>query len=62
MSEQVKCKLLRMRGFTKQEIEQLRKLRRLHLEQKKSYASCAQRRLEFARWLVITGKLTDQFI
>jgi hypothetical protein len=62
MGEQMKCKLLRLRGFTKQEIEQLRKLRRLHLEQKRLYASYAQRRLEFARWLVITGKLTDRFI
>lgn len=60
VSEQEKCNLLRVRGFTRQEIERLQECRRIYLEQSVSLASLTHRRLEFARWLVATGKLTEQ--
>jgi len=60
VSEQERCNLLRVRGFTRQEIERLQECRRIYLEQSMSLASLTRRRLEFARWLVATGKLTEQ--
>ena len=45
-------------GFTQTQIEQLAKLRRDHAEREKQQISAEQRRLEFVRWLVTTGRLT----
>ncbi len=48
-------------GFTASEIERLQRLRSEYAEKKMSHMSPEDhRRLEFVRWLVTTGKLTDQ--
>jgi hypothetical protein len=48
-------------GFTASEIEGLQRLRSEYTEKKMSHMSPEDhRRLEFVRWLVATGKLTDQ--
>jgi|SRR5579864_2086793 len=48
-------------GFTASEIERLQRLRSEYAEKKMSNMSPEDhRRLEFVRWLVTTGKLTDQ--
>jgi hypothetical protein len=47
-------------GFTASEIERLNALRRDYAEKKSSHVPPDQRRLEFIRWLVTTGKLTEQ--
>ncbi|GHO89565.1 hypothetical protein [Dictyobacter formicarum] len=50
-------RLLRV-GFTLAQIERLSKLRGEHIEKEQQKASEVQRRLEFMRWLVTTGRLT----
>ena len=47
-------------GFTTLEIARLHQLRRAYDENKSSHISPDQRRLEFVRWLVTTGRLSDQ--
>ena len=47
-------------GFTASEIDCLEKIRRAYAENKLNYMSETYRRLEFVRWLVTTGKLTEQ--
>lgn len=47
-------------GFTASEIDRLETLRREYAERKSSHVSTDQHRLEFIRWLVTTGKLTEQ--
>jgi hypothetical protein len=42
------------------EMKRLSQLRRVHRERKKLMELEEHRRLEFVRWLVDTGKLTDQ--
>jgi hypothetical protein len=51
---------LRQSGFTPSEIEQLCRLRRDYPQLEFDRISIDLRRLEFVRWLVATGKLTDQ--
>lgn len=51
-------RLLRL-GFIPEQIERLRQLRSVHMKSKQVQMVAAQRRLEFARWLVATGRLTD---
>lgn len=51
---------LRQDGFTASEIEQLCRLRRDYQKQEFDRISTDLRRLEFVRWLVATGRLTDQ--
>jgi hypothetical protein len=46
--------------FSESERERLWRLRREYAEKKHSHMSTDQHRLEFVRWLVATGKLTDQ--
>jgi hypothetical protein len=46
--------------FTASEIERLEKLKRAYAENKQNHMSETYRRLEFVRWLVKTGKLTEQ--
>ncbi len=48
-----------MPEFTQAEIEQLVCLRRSHIEKERKQMLEEQRRLEFARWLVLTGRMTD---
>ncbi len=52
--------ILRKGGFAEQEIIQLSKLRMDYNEKQQSQTQMAERRREFIRWLVSTGKLTDQ--
>lgn len=47
-------------GFTRVEIDQLSRLRKNYREKESLQAPEFQRRLEFVRWLVTTGRLTDQ--
>jgi hypothetical protein len=47
-------------GFTASEIERLERLRREYADKKSGQLSADERRLEFIRWLVTTGRLTDQ--
>jgi hypothetical protein len=51
---------LRRRGFTEHEIQQLIQLRRNRTELEMSQTSAEYRRLAFVRWLVATGRLSDQ--
>ncbi len=52
--------LLRKSGFAENEMLLLSKLRREHYERERQEAAIAHRRLEFIRWLVNTGKLSEQ--
>jgi len=52
--------ILRKGGFAEGEVKQLSKLRRDHDERQRHSAVAEHRRMEFARWLVNTGKLSDQ--
>ncbi|MGB8347380.1 MAG: hypothetical protein WCD86_21010 [Ktedonobacteraceae bacterium] len=52
--------MLRRVGFAEAEVMRLSKLRREYTEKEKVQATAHRRRLEFARWLVTTGKITDQ--
>lgn len=52
--------LLRKVGFAEAEMNRLIRLRKDHHEKEKLLALAEHRRLEFARWLVTIGKLTDQ--
>ncbi len=46
--------------FTESEREHLWRLKRAYMEKRLSHMSVDHHRLEFVRWLVTTGKLTDQ--
>ena len=52
--------ILRKGGFAEVEMNQLSRLRRDYNERERRQAVANHRRLEFIRWLVTTGKLTDQ--
>lgn len=52
---------LRRGGFTEGEIEKLTQLRHDQTELEMSRNSAEYHRLAFVRWLVETGKLSDQF-
>ncbi len=52
--------ILRKGGFAEGEVKQLSKLRRDHAERQRHSAVAEHRRMEFVRWLVNTGKLSDQ--
>ena len=52
--------ILRKAGFTEVEMNRLSKLRRNIAEEGKYMELADYRRLQFARWLVTTGKLTEQ--
>jgi len=52
--------ILRKGGFAENEMKMLSNLRRSYNEQEQRLAQESHRRLEFVRWLVTTGKLTDQ--
>ncbi len=60
MDHQETYDMLYQAGFTTSEIECLEKLRRAYDENKQDHMSETYRRLEFVRWLVTTGKLTEQ--
>jgi hypothetical protein len=52
--------MLRKAGLKASEIDQLCRLRRDFAQNEMDQAPVDHRRLEFVRWLVATGKLTDQ--
>lgn len=52
--------ILRKGGFAENEVVQLSKLRKAYSERAKNQDQIANRRLEFIRWLVSTGKLSEQ--
>ena len=52
--------LLRKVGFAEVEMNRLIRLRRDHHEKERLLALAEHRRLEFVRWLVMIGKLTEQ--
>ncbi len=52
--------ILRKGGFAEGEVMRLNLLRQHHAEREKLQAMADHRRLEFVRWLVTTGKLSDQ--
>jgi len=52
--------LLRKNGFAEAEMNLLSRLRKHYNEQERLQALAEHRRFEFIRWLVSTGKLTDQ--
>ncbi len=52
--------ILRKGGFGEGEMRRLSQLRREHYEREKLLELEEHRRLEFVRWLVHTGKLTEQ--
>lgn len=51
--------ILLERGFMPEEIESLRRLRRVYIKREFVQMTRELRRLEFARWLVSTGRLND---
>jgi hypothetical protein len=53
--------ILRKGGFAEEEMDQLSRLRKYYAEREKQLAAIAHRRLEFVRWLVANGKLTEHF-
>jgi hypothetical protein len=52
--------IVRKGSLSEGEIKRLSQLRRVHHERKKLMELEEHRRLEFIRWLVNTGKLTEQ--
>jgi hypothetical protein len=52
--------ILRKSGFAEHEVLQLSKLRTDYAEQARRQVQADNRRLEFVRWLVSRGKLSDQ--
>jgi hypothetical protein len=52
--------ILRKSGFAEHEVLQLSKLRTDYAEQARRQTQADNRRLEFVRWLVSRGKLSDQ--
>lgn len=52
--------ILRKGGFAEGEVKRLSKLRQDYADRERRQAAADHRRLEFVRWLVSTGKLSDQ--
>jgi hypothetical protein len=52
--------MLRKVGFAEVEMNRLARLRKDYNERERLRAIAEHRRLEFVRWLVVIGKLTDQ--
>ena len=55
-------KILRKAGFTEADKNRLGTLRRNLTEESKYQELIEYRRLQFVRWLVTTGKLTEQVV
>ena len=52
--------MLRKSGFAESEVDRLSKLRQERNERERLRIIAENHRLQFVRWLVVTGKLTDQ--
>ena len=59
MNSEENREILRREGFTAEEANRLSALRRNYSEKERKQIAAEQRRLEFVRWLVTTGKLAD---
>jgi hypothetical protein len=59
MDHKEDCELLRENGFAEVEMDRLSRLRRDYSERMKRQAIVEQRRFEFVRWLILTGRLTE---
>ncbi len=62
MNEKENCYGLLQAGFTEKQIKQLSTFRKAYVEKEHLTRVKEQRRLEFARWLVMNKRLTDQTI
>jgi hypothetical protein len=62
MSDEEAFDMLRSAGFTMPEIDRLTRLRRNYRVGELDQAHPNQARLEFVRWLVQNGRLTDQIV
>jgi hypothetical protein len=60
MDRKEELDIVRKGSLSEGEIKRLSQLRRVHRERKKLEELEAHRRLEFIRYLVVNGKLTDQ--
>jgi hypothetical protein len=60
MARQDDREVLRKSGFAEGEVLRLSQLRHDYTEREKRRAVADHRRLEFVRWLVNTGKLSEQ--
>ena len=60
MGHKEDLEILRKAGFSEAQINRLSKLRRNLAEEGKYQELIDYRRLQFVRWLVNTGKLTEQ--
>lgn len=47
------------RGLTWEQIERLRQFRSAYAERERQQQVMERRRLQFVRWLVVTGRLTE---
>ncbi|MDQ6660186.1 MAG: hypothetical protein M3Z24_04385 [Chloroflexota bacterium] len=52
--------ILRKGGFAEIEVNRLHQLRTDHHEKERLRTVAELRRMEFVRWLILRGKLTDQ--
>jgi hypothetical protein len=52
--------ILRKGGFADGEVQRLSQLRKDYAEREKRQEAMDRRRLEFVRWLVTNGRLSDQ--
>lgn len=52
--------VLRRQGFSQEEIDQLSELRQTIWKRQMQQDKIERRRLEFVRWLVVTGRITEQ--
>lgn len=52
--------ILRKGGFAESEMKQLSQLRKMHNERERLRQLAEIRRMEFVRWLVDTGKISEQ--
>ena len=59
MNSQINNDFLFENGFTASEIERLNQLRDTYKPEEETAQHERQHRLEFVRWLVLTGKLTE---
>ena len=60
MSYKEDLEMLRRGGFTEEEVRRLRQLRRDYAKLEERRTSAEYNRLTFVRWLVATGKLSEQ--
>jgi hypothetical protein len=52
--------ILRKGGFVDGEVQRLNKLRQDYTEREKLQEAADQRRMEFIRWMVNNGRISDQ--